>query len=129
MTDVRRLKPNEFSEVYDTDFVLGDPDAIKFTQVDDKSNVLCIMASKRYWEDCWLGFFLISADYRPSYARELKRFFQQGLVDMRVQRIQTDSVSCPLLDKWHKYLGFELEGIRRKMLNNKDFGSWAIVRD
>lgn len=126
--DLRRLKPNEFSEPYDMDFIFGDPETIKFSQVDDKSEVLCIMASKRYWQDNWLGFFLISQNYRPSYAKELKKFFHQGLIDMGAKRIQTDSVACPLLDKWHRFLNFELEGTRRKMIHGKDYNLWGMVR-
>ena len=126
--DTRRLKPNEFSEPYDIDFIISDPDAVRFTQVDDQSNVQCIIVSRKYWRDNYVSFFLIAKDYPPRLARELKKAVHDFINDCGVKRIQTDSISCPMLDRWHQFLSFECEGLRRKMLNNKDFKSWAWVK-
>lgn len=124
--DIRRLKPNEFSEPYDIDFILSDPEAVRFTQVDG-SDVACIIIAKKYWQDNYVAFFLIAKDYPPRLARELKRAVHDFIKDCNVQRIQTDSIACPLLDKWHEFIGLKCEGLREKMLQNKDFKSWAWV--
>lgn len=125
--DARRLKPNEFSEPYDVGFILGDPEAIRFTQVDEDSNVVCIIVAKKYWADNYLAFFLIAKDYPPRLAKELKKAIHGFIKDCGVQRIQTDSIDCDLLNRWHSFLEFQCEGIRKKMLHGKDFRSWAWV--
>ena len=126
-TDIRRLKPNEFSEPYDIDFILDDPESIKFTQVDNDSNVVCIICAKRYWGDNYMAFFLIAQEYPPKLARELKKAVHDFIKDCGVKRIQTDSVDCDLLNRWHSFLQFKSEGVRKKMIFDRDYISWAWV--
>lgn len=129
MMDVRRLKPNEFSKPKDVMFVFDDDSFYKNTMEDDNGRVLCIIGFKRYWQNNFVGFFLLSEEIEPIHARELKRFIDNAMIDMEADRLQTDSVSCLTLDKWHRFLKFELEGVRKKMLYGKDYKLWARMGD
>lgn len=125
--DARRIKPNGFSGTGDMSFVFDDPTFFKQTLEDENGAVVCIMCFKSYWENNYVGFFLIGLDIQPVHARVLKRFMENVILDFNMERLQTDSVDCELLNRWHKFLGFELEGKRRKMIMGKDFNMWAIV--
>lgn len=124
-TDLRRIKSNEFSEIEKVDFVFADDDFCKHTLVGEKSDVFAIICFKRYWNNNWMAFFLISEDMPVIYARELKNFINNAMIDLRAERIQTDSVDCPELNRWHKFLGFTLEGTRKKMIFNQDYNMWC----
>lgn len=126
--DARRIKSNEFSRPNDMDFVFDDPDFCKFTLVDDDSNVLAIICFRAYWEKNYLAFFLISEEIQPIYARALKNFIYDAIYDLQAERVQTDSVDCDLLNKWHMFLGFTHEGNRAKMLYGKDYNSWGLLK-
>lgn len=127
--DGRRLiKPNEFSDIGDMDFVFSDPDFYKHTLVGDDSGVYAIICFKRYWGNCFVAFFLVSEDLKPRHSVELKRFVHQAVIDLQADRVQTDSVACDVLDKWHEFLGFTFEGTREKMLFNKDYNMWGFLK-
>lgn len=126
--DARRLKANGFSGFENMDYVFNDPTFYKQTLEDEVTGaVLCIIVFKRYWGNNFVGFFLMGQEIEPLHARQLKRFVENVIIDFEMERLQTDSFDCELLNRWHKFLGFELEGKRKKMMMGKDFNSWAIV--
>lgn len=125
--DLRRIKLNDFSSIDDMRFVFDDDSFYKHTlEVDGK--VLAVIGFKRYWGDNWLAFFLISTEMKALHARPLKNFLNNAIIDFGAKRLQTDSVDCPELNKWHKFLGFTLEGTRKKMIHDKDFNMWSILK-
>lgn len=126
--DARRISVNSFSQVGDMSFVFDDPSFYKSTLVGEDSGIYAIICFKRYWENCFLGFFLVSKDIKPIHARELKRFINQVLIDFEVDRMQTDSVACEMMTRWHKFLRFKSEGIREKMIYGKDYEMWAMLK-
>lgn len=126
--DARRIKLNDFCKDRDMNNVFEDPEFYKFTLVDDKSDVLCIMAFKRYWGDCWMTCSLMSENIKPSHARELKRFLHTVINDFGMQRMQTHDLDCSFLNRWHEWLGFKLEGVMKKMVFNRDYCAWAVVK-
>lgn len=130
--DKRRLKPNEFSSVGDLDFVFEDDNFMKHTLVDEAGDVKAMILFSIYYRGpngpCAIAFFLISEDIKPREAVELKQFIHQAVVDFDAQRVQTESVACPVLDKWHEYLGFTLEGTREKMIHNRDYNMWGYLK-
>lgn len=126
--DLRRIKSNGFSNTGNLDFVFDDPDFWKSTLEDNATGeVMAIVCWKAYQGDNYLAFLLISDDIKPIHARALKKYIHQGARDFRMERIQTDSVDCEVLNRWHKFLGFDLEGIRKRMLNGKDYAMWAYM--
>lgn len=126
--DARRLRANKFSGISDMSWVFKDDSFQKHTMEDDEGRVLCIVCFKRYWGDNYLAFLLISEEMMALHARELKRWIFDVMMDFGMQRVQTDSVDCPEINRWHKFLGFTLEGARLKMLFDKDYKMWAFVK-
>jgi hypothetical protein len=126
--DLRRIKTNQFSRFSDFRFIFDDEDTYKHTLVDDNGNVQAIICFKLYWRKNAVAFFLISDEMNPIYARELKKFIYQAMRDFDGDRIQTDSVDCPELNRWHKFLGFTLEGKREKMIYDQDYNMWALLK-
>lgn len=126
--DVRRIKANEFSKPSDMAFVFNDAEFYKHTLVGADSSVYAIICWRRYWSNNFIAFFLISEEMPSIYARELKRFVFDAIMDFRAERVQTDSVDCPELNRWHDFLGFRLEGKREKMIFDKDFNMWGLLK-
>lgn len=126
--DARRIKANKFSGVGDMGFVFDDPEFRKFTLVGNDADVHAIICFRKYWENNYLAFFLLGDDMPVICARELKRFIYQAIADLGAERVQTDSVDCDLLTKWHKFLGFKHEGKREKMIYNQDYSMWSVVK-
>ncbi len=126
--DARRIKTNKFSNTAGMEFVFDNPAFYKSTLVSDDSSVHAIICFTRYWGNCFAAFFLISEDFKLREAVELKKFVYQAVIDLDADRVQTDSVACEELTRWHKFLGFKSEGVREKMVHNKDFEMWAILK-
>ena len=127
--DARRLKnPNKFSDVKSCIFALEDPNFYKATLVSEDSSIHAIICFMRYWGNNFAAFFLISDNLTGREAVELKKFIYQAVDDFQADRVQTDSVHCEVLTKWHEFLGFRSEGVREKMLYNKDYEMWSIVK-
>lgn len=126
--DARRIKPNQFSDCKDMWFVFDDPEFYKFSLVGNEADVFAIICFRKYWGNNYLAFFLIDENMPMIHARELKRFIYEAASDLGAERVQTDSVDCELLTKWHEFLGFKHEGKREKMIYNQDYSMWAILR-
>ncbi len=126
--DARRIKGNNFSSTIGMEHVFDNPAFYKSTLVSDDSSVHAIICFTRYWENCFAAFFFISEDLKLREAVELKKFVYQAIVDFEADRVQTDSVACEKLTRWHKFLGFKSEGVRKKMIHNQDYEMWAILK-
>lgn len=125
--DLEHFTPNEFS-LMDDFTVLTNPAFVVHTQLSG-DKVQAILVFRNYWGRCWSGFILLCAGYSLRCAVELKRTIHQGIADMNVQRLQTESLSHPTITKWHEWLGFKLEGHKKKFIFNKDYDCWAIVTE
>lgn len=126
--DARRLKANEHSDAEDMAWVFKDDDFHKHTLEDEAGRVLCIICFKKYWKNNYLAFLLISREMTAIHGREVRRWIFNAMTDLGMVRVQTDSVDCPEINRWHKFLGFTLEGTRQKMLFDKDYKMWAFVK-
>lgn len=126
--DVRRLRANKFSIASDSGFIFDDDTFYKHTLVTDKSDVLAIICFKNYWGNNWIACFFISDEMPAIYAKQLKRFVDDAIIDLGAERVQTDSQDCPELNRWHKFMEFTLEGKREKMLYDKDYNLWGKLK-
>jgi len=86
--------------------------------------VKAVGAFQNYWGNNWNVFILMSKDFKQ--IRELKRFFDDFILINNVKRLQTESINCDILNRWHKFLGFELEGLKKQMIYNKDYNCWGL---
>jgi hypothetical protein len=129
ITDLGSFLPNEFSN---PDLVLEQltsPEYEVETMWGKDGLVEVIMCFRNYWGTCWAGFLLISQNLSLGSAKELKRHLEEGMVKRNATRLQTDSQAVDILRKWHRFLGFDLEGTRKKMIFNKDYDAWALMRE
>lgn len=125
--DLGYFLPNEFSN---PDLVLDrllDPE-FEVETMWHNGMVAAILCYRNYWGRCWLGFFLIAEDFPPRLTANLKQHIHEVMIKKDAIRLQTESIACPQLVKWHEYLGFTWEGCRQKMLFDRDYDMWAILR-
>lgn len=129
ITDLGFFIPNEFSNPDLVLEFLASPQCEVQTLWGDDGMVQAIMCCRPYWKDCWMGFFLIAKDFKLTAVRTLRMAIWNGMARHNAARLQTESVSTPELRAWHKILGFELEGVRKKMMFNRDYDMWAFTRE
>lgn len=127
ITDLGSFLPNKFSNPDVVLDQLTDP-AFEVETLWHGGMVMAILAYRNYWNRNWLGFFLISEDFPGHLAIRLRNHIRETMERKDALRLQTDSVADPCLDKWHKLLGFKLEGTREKMLFDQDYNCWARMR-
>lgn len=128
--DLRRLRPNGYSTLTglgEMAFIFDDPTFYKQTLEDENGAVICILCFKAYWQNNYLCFLMLSEDADFRHARQIKRFVYNVMEDFQCNRLQTDSLDCDTINRWHRFLGFELEGTRRKIINGQDFNMWAML--
>ncbi len=127
-SDLGYFIPNEFSDPARVIDVLADPSITKYTQWHD-GMVSSILVYHEYHDRCWAGFFLVAQQPPLRAAMELKQYIEGTMERHNAIRLQTDSIACDILDKWHEYLGFKFEGCREKMMFGRDYHMWARMRD
>lgn len=126
--DLGCFLPNEFSN---PDVVLDqlvDPAFDVQTMWGDDGMVQAIICCRNYWGRNWMGFFLIANPFPVQAARTLRSYIRAAMEERDAVRLQTDSVATDCLRKWHAFMGFKLEGTREKMLFNRDYDCWALMR-
>lgn len=127
MKDLGYFVPNEHSNPDNVLDQLCSPEFVVLSLWHD-GMVQAILVFKNYWGDCWHGFFLIAEGFPIKCAIFLKRFVHATMEKLNASRLQTDSVACDVLNKWHEWLGFELEGCKEKMMFGRDYNMWALMR-
>ena len=129
LSDLGSFIPNEFS---DPDAILPALVSTKFTvqtMMAPDENVEAIIAYTNYWGDCWDGFVLIGHRFPFPSARRLRDHLKATMVEKNASRFQTISIANDCLRKWHEYLGFTLEGTRKKMMFGRDYDMYAILKE
>lgn len=125
--DLGSFLPNKFSNPDIALDQLTDPN-FEVETLWHKGMVAAILYFRNYWGPCWHGAFLIAEEFPPRMAMELRNHIRATMIKKNAQRLQTESVSCEELTAWHEFLGFKWEGCREKMLFNRDYDMWAIIR-
>lgn len=74
--------------------------------------------------------FLIGSTFLSAYDSQEIREFIRGMMERRnIRRVETLSLNDDELNRWHKFLGFSIEGTKRRFLNGQDYNFWAILRE
>lgn len=123
--DLKKIKMNSFSAYNESLEDLNHVSFYKNTLVDGAS-VMGILAFRRYWKDNYVCFILMAEGFNARHGRQVKRFIDNAMIDFGAKRLQTDSANHPALNRWHKFLGFQLEGTRKKLIYDTDFNMWAL---
>lgn len=127
MTDLGYFLPNEFSNPDRVLDYLRDP-TYETETLWHNGMVAAILVFKNYWGSNWHGFFLIADGFPPKLGITLKHHIRATMEKKNAARLQTDSPACKKLDDWHEFLGFKFEGCREKMLFDRDYNMWALMR-
>ena len=124
--DLDNIQENEYSNFESFKGLLGLEQLLKATLVEGEE-VICIMAAIEYSDTKWKGFLLVSELMRARHGVFIKEVLEKFLTEHNVTRLETESVACKNIDRWHRFLGFELEGTKRKFIDNIDFNIWSIT--
>lgn len=89
--------------------------------------IKAILFFRKYAEDNYEGFLVCAKKINALDGRTIKNLIYTLKDRLKMKRIETLSLDCPVLNRWHKFIGFECEGIRRKFLDNKDYKMWGII--
>lgn len=127
VADLGYFLPNKYSNPDMVLMQLTDPAFEVQTQWDNDS-VASIICFKNYWGNNWMTFILVSENFQPKMALELREHIRQTMIKRDADRLQTQSAADEKIDKWHEFLGFFPEGYHKKMIFNQDYRSWAIMR-
>lgn len=126
--DLGAFLPNEFSNP-DEIFPMMVNSMEVHTMWGDYGDVRAFLCVRNYWGRCWTGFILMATTFTPQNALELRELILQEMVVRRAVRLETLSQTNERLRKWHEFLGFTLEGTKRKFMFDKDYDCFAIVKE
>lgn len=65
--------------------------------------------------------------YARTYCRYTKNWLMGVQADYGLRRMETISLDDALHNRWMKYLGFEKEGVKRKLFFDKDYAMWGRI--
>lgn len=129
MTDLGAFIPNEYSSPDEIFPLFLDARYQVQTLWGENGLVQAIICFRNYWGRCWSCFVLVAWDFKLFNSCLLRELMARYMDEQGAMRLQTESRADTVLRKWHKFLGFTLEGTRRKMMFNHDYDCWAIVRE
>ena len=124
--DLVDIAINPFSEFKGYEPLIHLESTVKKTLEED-GKIICIFCAIEYSADKWKGFMICSESIASRHIMNVKDVIQNFLKVYNVDRLETESVDCEKLNKWHVMLGFELEGKKRRYISDKDFNVWGIV--
>ena len=128
------------------DYEKGDEALLNFNRFSDPSAAPEVFESDEYVKKtltdegvirvivCWreiapaslASFILMSKDISTRYFRELKRFIKNVIVSLGLRLVLTYSVDCEEINRWHRFLGFELDVEGKVTLGDKSFNKWVM---
>ena len=125
-SDLKNFEPNLYSKYDDYIDIFDNEVYLKYSLIKN-NKVEAILCFYNYWEDNWNCFSLMSKDFKFSYAREVKKFMNHCITTLKPKKLETDSVDCEMLNRWHKFIGFDLEGTKRNHIYGQNINMWGIV--
>ena len=117
---------NEFSDFEQHRSIIMLPNTLKFTLA-KRGVVVCILACFQYAPDKYMGFLLASDYLTASDGKDVREFVKETFLSYNMDRLETLSVACEQIDRWHEFLGFELEGTKKRYLGDKDYNMWGLI--
>ena len=129
ISDLGAFIPNAYSNPDEILPQLLGADYVVQTLWGDDDLVQAIICFRNYWGRCWSCFVLVACNFVPANAYRLRALINRYMEAHNAQRLQTESRADEILQKWHEFLGFTHEGVKRKMMFNQDYDCWAIVRE
>lgn len=137
---IREYKPEDFNNINANDFYIeGFVGEEKFKELLTNDNVYTYSQVKGEKVLCIIIFFCIghgiyqsglifSKNYLSIYVKEFKKFLYDSIKSYNIRRLETESIDCDVLNRWHKFLGFSCDGLKEDYINNKDYRLWSILQ-
>lgn len=87
-----------------------------------------ILFYRQYAQGNYEGFLVCSVYMSAFDGQQVKEFIDKLKIRLNIERIETLSLDCESLNKWHRFLGFTCEGTKRRFLHGKDYKMWSMLR-
>lgn len=100
----------------------------KFTICGEDDTPVAVVAWFCYASQKATAAIIASDSFNGSAAAFLKEVIPQKMVELDVNRIETESIDCEELNKYHEFLGFTKEGVKRHYIGRKDYVMWSILQ-
>lgn len=126
--DLGAFLPNEYSNP-DEIFPMMVRGMEVNTMWGDYGDVKAFLCARPYWGRCWACFILVGVTFTMEDSLVLRERILEEMLVKRALRLETVSQKDDKLRKWHEFLGFTLEGTKRKMMFDKDYDVWGIVKE
>ncbi len=68
-------------------------------------------------------------DVKVSYCKYIRKWLDDIAQEYALNRFETTCVNDGLHNRWMKFLGFEVEGIKKKYINGQDYVMFAKVME
>ena len=121
------LEPNRFSSFHPYRQLIGSDLVSGVSMVNEEGVVKAIPFWFEYSPSKYSCFILMAEDFEPRDAVVVKAFVKETFLSYNMSRLETLSVDCELLNRWHKFIGFEHEGTKRNYVGDTDYNMWSIV--
>lgn len=118
--DEAMLNPNEFSDWTKVKGVFASDEWWKYSCVD--GHVRVIVGFKEMEPGTFALFGMFGKDVRAQHGRELKLLLENGADFLKAKRVITWSKACAVLNRWHRFLGFEIR--EPKIIDGENFFMW-----
>ena len=132
-SDLNRLKPNGYTqkdfEAVPIDVLAKTLDRNHSFTFENDGEIELIASYSQYAKNCYRIAILVGQDLSISRMKMMKKFMKDTAKDLKAVRLETDSIDDDILNRWHKMLGFSLEGVKRKFNGVDDYNIWAMTWD
>lgn len=82
-----------------------------------------------YMNDCSASLWQIPSVYVDDvsfvYAKTVKNWIESLASEQGIKRMETVTLTDKLHERWMKFLGFEIEGLKRKAFFDNDYLMWG----
>lgn len=106
------------------DFMKINPDWWSYT-LENHGVIKAIMSGAETAPGEWVVYCLLSKQFNARDSVELKRFTARAEKVLLPKRVWTISCPDPVVDKWHRYLGFAFEKVQE--FRGKQYNMWVRV--
>ena len=122
--DLNKIDLNDFScdALKYLDVFLSDT-FTKFSLERD-GKVWCIIAFRENEPNKFLALMMFDKKIPSIYARKIKSFMQEKIKEAKPDLVETWSVDCNFINRWHEFLGLQKK--EHIVYDGKELNRWCI---
>ena len=126
--DLEKLEPNEYVDLDLFGERLKDIlDNYETSILEEKEENIAIISFREYTAFCYTAFFICSKKITAKHMHDIRNFVQGLIKDFSVKRVETLCLNNKAINSMMLYLGFTLEGTKRKFFKDTDYNMWGYV--